>query len=130
VDDVERALSAGRPTREASQQKPGIVGGRREAIGSAHRVAISRLQQSWSQAPHIVQVIEIDAAALVEAQKLIKQGALKATLNDIVIKAAADVMAEFPDVNAYVDGEDIVYASEVDVNIAVATERGLRTPSI
>jgi len=127
-EDVERALAEEKSA--APQAKPVVASGRREPIGAAHGAAISRLQRSWSQAPHIVQMIEVDASALVNAQKLIKQGLLDATLNDIIIKAAADVMAEFPDLNAFIDGNDIVYADDVDVNIAVATERGLRTPSI
>jgi pyruvate dehydrogenase E2 component (dihydrolipoamide acetyltransferase) len=129
-EDVARAIKLAGSTKASSSTAPEAVTGRREGIGTAHRSAIKRLQRSWTQAPHIVQMIEVDAAALVEAQALIKQGVLKATLNDIIIKAAADVMATFPDLNAFIDGDDIVYSSDVDVSIAVATERGLRTPTL
>ncbi len=104
--------------------------GRRQKLTSAHKTAIQRLQQSWTQAPHIVQMVKVDAGRLVQAQKLIKRGTLNVTLNDIILKAAADTMAEFPEINAYVDGDELIFSDTVDVSIAVATERGLRTPVV
>jgi uncharacterized OsmC-like protein len=117
--DVERALAAG--SAPATDE-------RRRRITAGHRSAIRRLQTSWSQAPHIVQMIEVDASRLAAAQRAQRAGTLAATLNDIVIHAAARTMAEFPDINVHVDGDEIVQASQVDVSIAVATDRGLRTP--
>jgi pyruvate/2-oxoglutarate dehydrogenase complex dihydrolipoamide acyltransferase (E2) component len=57
-----------------------------------------------------------------------RAGSRAVTLNDVIIHAAAQTMAEFPDVNVHIDGDEVVQAQQVDVSIAVATDRGLRTP--
>jgi pyruvate/2-oxoglutarate dehydrogenase complex dihydrolipoamide acyltransferase (E2) component/uncharacterized OsmC-like protein len=120
--DVERALAA--RAKDIPEDAPAD----RRKITAGHRTAIRRLQTSWNQAPHIVQMIEIDATRLAATQKAQRAGTLSATLNDVVIHAAARTMAEFPDLNVHVEGDEIVQHGQVDVSIAVATDRGLRTP--
>jgi 2-oxoglutarate dehydrogenase E2 component (dihydrolipoamide succinyltransferase) len=45
-------------------------------------------------------------------------------------KAAALAMKDFPEVNACIEGDEIVYFSSVDINIAVSSPKGLLTPVI
>jgi len=45
-------------------------------------------------------------------------------------KACAIALAEWPSVNAYIDGENIVYHDYADISIAVSTPRGLTVPVI
>jgi len=44
------------------------------------------------------------------------------------VKAAVQALRRFPAVNAYVDGNEIVYHDFFDIGIAVSTERGLVVP--
>lgn len=44
------------------------------------------------------------------------------------IKAVTEALKRFPEVNASIDGDDIVYHNYFDVSIAVSTPRGLVTP--
>lgn len=44
------------------------------------------------------------------------------------VKAVTEALKRFPEVNASLDGEDIVYHNYFDVSIAVSTPRGLVTP--
>lgn len=44
------------------------------------------------------------------------------------VKAVLEALRRFPEVNASIDGEDIVYHNYFDVSIAVSTPRGLVTP--
>jgi 2-oxoglutarate dehydrogenase E2 component (dihydrolipoamide succinyltransferase) len=43
-------------------------------------------------------------------------------------KAAVEALKKFPAVNAYVDGNDIVYHDYYDIGMAVSTDRGLVVP--
>lgn len=43
-------------------------------------------------------------------------------------KAVCEALKEFPDVNASLDGKDVVYHGYYDIGIAVSTERGLVVP--
>ncbi len=44
------------------------------------------------------------------------------------VKAVTEALKRFPEVNASLDGDDIVYHNYFDISIAVSTERGLVTP--
>lgn len=44
------------------------------------------------------------------------------------VKACAHAAAEFPAINAFIDGEEIVYHNYMDVGIAVSTDKGLVVP--
>ena len=44
------------------------------------------------------------------------------------IKAATEALKKFPDVNASIDGDEIVYHNYFDIGIAVGTDRGLVVP--
>jgi len=48
----------------------------------------------------------------------------------IFIKAATEALKRFPDINASIDGDDIVYHGFCDVGIAVSSDRGLVVPVI
>lgn len=96
----------------------------------APRGAIERLQRSWQQAPHFVQMVDVDATALVAARALRKAGRFPATLNDILIFAAAQTLEELPAANARIVAGQPVRNDHIDISLAVATDRGLRTPVI
>ncbi len=44
------------------------------------------------------------------------------------VKAVTEALKRFPEVNASIDGEDIVYHNYFDISMAVSTPRGLVTP--
>ena len=44
------------------------------------------------------------------------------------VKAVTEALKRFPEINASIDGDDIVYHNFFDVSIAVSTPRGLVTP--
>ena len=46
----------------------------------------------------------------------------------IFIKAATEALKRYPDVNASIDGDDVVYHGYCDVGVAVSSDRGLVVP--
>lgn len=44
------------------------------------------------------------------------------------VKAVCESLKKFPEINASIDGEDIIYHKYFDISIAISTERGLVTP--
>jgi pyruvate/2-oxoglutarate dehydrogenase complex dihydrolipoamide acyltransferase (E2) component len=120
VGDVTRAIEV----RGAQADQAGA----RRKIGAAHAHAIQRLQSSWSSAPHIVQMFDVDATGLRAIREKGRLGRVRFSLNDVFIWAAAQAIAQFPDLNAHIEGDEIVGGEDISVSIAVATERGLRTP--
>jgi 2-oxoglutarate dehydrogenase E2 component (dihydrolipoamide succinyltransferase) len=46
------------------------------------------------------------------------------------VKAAVQALKQFPAINGYVDGTDIVYHDYYDIGVAVSTDRGLMVPVV
>ena len=46
----------------------------------------------------------------------------------LFVKATSEALRRFPDVNASIDGDELVYHSFCDIGVAVSTERGLVVP--
>ena len=44
------------------------------------------------------------------------------------VRAAAEALKQHPDINASIDGEDVVYHGFCDIGVAIGTERGLVVP--
>ena len=59
-----------------------------------------------------------------------KQNGVKISVNDIIIKAMALALRDYPDVNAQWGGTNIRKYKHADIGVAVATEGGLITPIV
>jgi 2-oxoglutarate dehydrogenase E2 component (dihydrolipoamide succinyltransferase) len=46
------------------------------------------------------------------------------------LKASEKALQEFPEVNAFVDGTDIIYNNYYDIGVALSSDRGLITPVV
>lgn len=78
---------------------------------------------------------EVDMTSVMELRKkhkeaFEKQHGVRLGFMSFFIKAAAYALKKFPQVNAYIDGEDIVFRHYYDINVAISSERGLVVPII
>lgn len=62
--------------------------------------------------------------------KFVKKYGIKLGFMSLFAKACAKVLLEMPDVNAYIDGNDIVYHDYADISFAISTPTGLVVPPI
>ncbi len=95
----------------------------RKAIGR-------RMVQSKTTVPHFYVTTEIDMGAALALRKEIN--ALlpedqKVTVNDMIVKAAALALRDFPNLNASYGGETITHHQQINIGSAVALEGGLLT---
>ncbi|HEX5982605.1 MAG TPA: dihydrolipoamide acetyltransferase family protein [Solirubrobacterales bacterium] len=93
-----------------------------------------RMAESKATAPHFYLTIEIDMGKAVEARAAIKaaskEGDVVPSFNDMVVKACAIALREFPKANgAYRDGRFELY-SRVNIGVAVAAEEALVVPTV
>ncbi len=58
----------------------------------------------------------------------LKQHGIKLGFMSIFVKAAAEALRRFPDINASIDGNDVVYHGFCDIGVAVSTDDGLVVP--
>ena len=120
-------LAAGRPM---PVRKPSRV----EPLSSMRRTIARRLTESKQQVPHFYLTVDIDAEPLMSARKdLNEELALrgeKASVNDLIIRAAAVALGKMPSVNASFMGDSLHFHHNVDISVAVAVPDGLVTPVI
>lgn len=61
-------------------------------------------------------------------EKFEKQHSIRLGFMSFYIKAVVEALKRYPEVNASIDGDDVVYHNYFDISIAVSTPRGLVTP--
>ncbi len=92
-----------------------------------------RLAQSKAEAPHFYVTAEIAMDDAVHLRAMINQALPKEesiSFNDLVVKAAAEALRRFPDVNASWANGRIERKGAINVGIAVNLEHGLIVPVI
>ncbi|MBN6709977.1 dihydrolipoyllysine-residue succinyltransferase, partial [Haemophilus haemoglobinophilus] len=64
------------------------------------------------------------------AEKFEKQHGARLGFMSFYIKAVVEALKRYPEINASIDGDDIVYHNYFDISIAISTPRGLVTPVV
>jgi pyruvate dehydrogenase E2 component (dihydrolipoamide acetyltransferase) len=110
--------------------EPGLEGYTAEPLSPMRQTIGRRMVESKQQAPHFYITMEVDMAAAMELRAqlnaiLPEEG--KVSVNDLVIKAAAIALRQFPKVNASFAVDEIRVHNPVHIGIAVARETGLLT---
>lgn len=129
--DVEARIEAAQEAPEP-EARPTIPAGEVERVPlSRLRGAIGRrMTQSKQQVPHFYLSAEMNAAPLMALRSQINETIPeqeKLSVNDFIVKAAALALREFPQLNAALDGDEILRIGDVNIGIAVAVEGGLLT---
>jgi pyruvate dehydrogenase E2 component (dihydrolipoamide acetyltransferase) len=105
-----------------------------QELNKLQQTIARRMAESKATAPHFYLTIEIDMGKAVEARAALKaaarEGEVVPSFNDMVVKACAIALREFPKANgAYRDGRFELY-SRVNVGVAVAAEEALVVPTL
>ena len=93
--------------------------GRREPLRGVRRLIADHLARAHREVPAVTFVEECDFT-----------GVELAMLIPLVLRAAALSLKEFPELNARLEGDEIVYLDRYDLGLAVQTEQGLVVPVV
>jgi pyruvate dehydrogenase E2 component (dihydrolipoamide acetyltransferase) len=108
-DDV-RAVAGEAPTRAE---------GRREPLRGIRRLIAEHMTRAHQEVPPVTWVEECDFTG-VDLKHLV----------GLALKASALSLKEFPELNARVEGDEIVYLDRYDLGVAVQTDQGLVVPVV
>jgi pyruvate dehydrogenase E2 component (dihydrolipoamide acetyltransferase) len=111
-DDVRRA--AGGASNSLLQAE-----GRREKVRGVRRRIVDHLTRAHREVPAVTYVEECDFSG-VDLQLLLPT----------VLRATAETLKEFPELNARLEGDEIVYLERYDLGVAVQTDAGLVVPVV
>jgi pyruvate dehydrogenase E2 component (dihydrolipoamide acetyltransferase) len=90
-----------------------------------------RMVESKTTVPHFYVTTTIDMGPALDLRKELnkrlegKEGGTKVSVNDMIVKAVALALRDFPNLNSSFNGDTIVRHKHVNVGIAVALENGL-----
>ena len=101
-------------------QTPGQVPeGRREPLRGVRRLVAEHMARAHAEVPPVTWVEEADFG-VVDLRRLVP----------IALEAVAATLKEFPELNARLEGDQIVYLDRYDLGIAVQTDQGLVVPVV
>lgn len=138
-EDVLKAASApaAKPAAAAPVQvsvAPGERIEKRVPMSRMRQTIAKRLVQAQQTAAMLTTYNEVDMKPVMELRKQYKDlfekrhNGVRLGFMSFFVKAATEALKRFPDVNASIDGTDIVYHGYQDIGVAVSTERGLMVP--
>jgi pyruvate dehydrogenase E2 component (dihydrolipoamide acetyltransferase) len=107
-DDVRGAAAGGAPAE-----------GRREPLRGIRRLIAEHMARAHREVPPVTWVEECD----------FENVALESLVASVV-KACAEALIEFPELNARLEGDELVYLDRYDIGVAVETEQGLVVPVV
>ncbi len=95
------------------------------------RTAIGRrMTEAKQQVPHFYVTHEYDTAAVMDYRTKINAMLPedeKTSVNDYILRAVALTLREFPNLNASINGDEVLQHGQVNLGVAVAVEGGLLT---
>ncbi|MBZ5715241.1 2-oxo acid dehydrogenase subunit E2 [Nannocystis pusilla] len=126
--------SAGTPAAEVDEYGRPYVSrpDRTVKLSQMRKTIAKRMGQAKREIPHIYLTMPIvmDRAVALRAEFNLSVDGTKASLNDLVILAAARALRKHPRVNAYYTDNGIVERGDVHVGVAVALDDGLIVPPV
>ncbi|HED4398620.1 TPA: 2-oxoglutarate dehydrogenase complex dihydrolipoyllysine-residue succinyltransferase [Pasteurella multocida] len=151
AEDIKGSGVGGRITREDVEKviaqkankapnKPAesafVVGNREEKRVPMTRLRkriAERLLEAKNSTAMLTTFNEVDMAPIMKlrktyGEKFEKQHGTRLGFMSFYIKAVVEALKRYPEVNASIDGDDIIYHNYFDISIAVSTPRGLVTP--
>ncbi len=94
-----------------------------------------RLKEAQSNAAMLTTLNEADMSAVMALRARYKDAfearhGVRLGFMSVFVKACVFALKEVPEVNAEIDGPDLIYRNHYDIGVAVGTERGLVVPVV
>ncbi len=119
LDSLAGTGPQGRITEEDVRAAVGPTEGRREPLRGVRRVIAEHMTRAHREVPAVTWVEECDFSG-VDLKQLVPA----------VLKACAETLKEFPELNARLEREEIVFLDRYDIGVAVQTDDGLVVPVV
>jgi 2-oxoglutarate dehydrogenase E2 component (dihydrolipoamide succinyltransferase) len=106
---------------------------RQEKMSNLRKTISKRLVEAKNTTAMLTTFNEVDMTRIMEVRKQYKDKfkelhGVNLGFMSFFAKACAIALGEWPSVNAYIDGDQLVYHDYADISIAVSTPRGLTVP--
>ena len=128
------APTSAAPAAVAPQAPVGRPAGEVKEMSRIRKTTARRMIEAKQTIPHFYVTIDVDMTKAVAFRKQvndqIEEKENKVSFNDLVVKAAALALRNFPALNQSYEGDTVYTHSNIDINLAVAIDNGLIAPFI
>jgi len=132
---LESGYSKPAQSKAPAPSAPRELGDREERVKMSRlrQTIARRLKESQDTAAMLTTFNDVDMTVVMDARKQYKdlfekKHGVKLGFMSFFVKACIAALKEVPDVNAEIEGSDIIYKNHYDIGIAVGTEKGLVVP--
>lgn len=145
LSDLEKAAKPIQKEKEKITQRPVTAtslkekepSGReiRRPMSKIRKVIAQRLVEAQRTMAMLTTFNEVDLTEVIQLREKYKEDftkkyGCKLGFMSFFIKAVLSALKAFPDLNSYIDGEEIVHRETYDIGVAVGTDRGVIVPVI
>ncbi len=107
----------------------------RKKMSRMRRTIAARLVKAKNETAMLTTFNEVDLSEVMALrakynERFEKKYGIKLGFMSLFAKACATVLMEMPDVNARIEGDEIIYHDYVDISIAISTPNGLVVPPV
>ncbi|URQ88974.1 2-oxoglutarate dehydrogenase complex dihydrolipoyllysine-residue succinyltransferase [Pseudoalteromonas sp. SCSIO 43101] len=136
-EDVDKFLKAPAAAPKAEAAAPAAPMGdrtqKRVPMTRLRKTIANRLLEAKNSTAMLTTFNEVNMKPIMDLRKQYqevfeKRHGIRLGFMSFYVKAVTEALKRFPEVNASIDGDDIVYHNYFDISIAVSTPRGLVTP--
>ena len=135
VSETDDEPQEAQKSQKVSAPAPAVTGDgeRREPMSQIRTRIAERLISAQQTAAMLTTFNEVDMSGIFDLRAKYKEmfadvHGISLGLMSFFVRASVIALQEYPDVNASIDGSDIVYRDHVNMGIAVGTDRGLVVP--
>ena len=130
--EIPREEPAAAPVSQSSQPSSNRME-ERVPMTRIRKTIANRLHSATQNTAMLTTFNEVDMSEILAMRASYKEAfekkySVKLGFMSFFVKAAVESLKKFPTVNAYLDGDDIVYHAFCDVSVAVSSDRGLVVP--
>ncbi|MFC3071400.1 2-oxoglutarate dehydrogenase complex dihydrolipoyllysine-residue succinyltransferase [Phenylobacterium soli] len=128
---------ANAPAAPAAAAAPRPIHEREERVRMTRlrQTIARRLKEAQNAAAMLTTFNEVDMTAVMALRNQYKdvfekKHGVKLGFMSFFVRAVIHALKQVPEVNAEIDGQDLIYKNHYDISVAVGTERGLVTPVV
>ena len=136
INRLENKLEESQPTKESSSHNIAFSRNTRVVKMSRMRRSIAKhLVAAKNETAMLTTFDEVDMTALMDLRtryndEYLNRYGIKIGFMSLFAKACSAVLMQMPEVNAKIEGEDLIYHDFTDISIAISTPNGLVVPPI
>ena len=133
ADAVEEYLSAAEVSEEAEEREyvSEQIEESKKKFTEVRKVTAERMAESFGEVPHVTHTMKADMKEFIDLRNKINEKIDQhITYNDLLVFAVSRALRNFTDMNAHYKDDDIYLQENINIGIAVDTERGLVVPVI